>query len=289
MPTSPAAPADRKPSSAARQSDILAGSRYDGLRGKDLDAALDDSYRTQKAIDAAAEWNATLGRITRDYQVPDDPGGLVHVLDKKWELHFRLVTAKERRLIAQLPIRNGLSGWEQFSRIGHQAVNMTGSFIGLPTPEQVPAKVRAYIERTYPQDVKAQIDLWRNTDGHSDAFRHAYWNALMARAFGPVFAQSYGTAHEGGPNTPHVSEAMDLYNNEVGRKIAEDHPDASDQQLAILVRDALRRGKLVVINQNGRLAWSDKVRWAEHGFTPPTPGSKAGGKMLPMSGESYTP
>lgn len=67
----------------------------------------------------------------------------------------------------------------------------------------------------------------------------------------PVFAQSYGTAHEGGPNSPRVSEAMDLYNNEVGRTIAEDHPDASEQQLAVLVRDALRRGKLVVVDQNG--------------------------------------
>jgi hypothetical protein len=111
----------------------------------------------------------------------------------------------------------------------------------------------------------------------------------MSKAFGPVFAQSYGTAHEGGPNSPRVSEAMDLYNNEVGRTIAEDHPNASEQQLAVLVRDALRRGKLVVVDQNGRLAWSDRVKWAEHGITPSAPGNAGAGRMLPMGSETYRP
>ena len=294
MPTPVTTTASRR-SSAARprtvaRPDILAGSRYDGLRGKELDAALQDSYRNQQAIDAQAEWNATLGRITHDYQVPDDPDGMVSVPDKLWSLSkFDHVTAKERRLILQLPIRNGLSGWQQFSDVRRQAVDMTGSFIGLPTREQVPPKVRDYIQRTYPNDFKAGIDLWRNTDGHSDAFRHAYWNALMTKTFGPVFTQAYGAAHEGVPNNPQVSEAMDLFNNEVGRTIAEDHPDASEQQLAVLVRDALRRGKLVVVGQDGRLAWSDKVKWAEHGLTPQTPGSIKGGKIFPMAGETYRP
>lgn len=111
----------------------------------------------------------------------------------------------------------------------------------------------------------------------------------MSKAFGPVFAQSYGTAHEGGPHSPRVSEAMDLYNNEVGRRIAEDHPSASEQQLAVLVRDALRRGNLVVVDQNGRLAWSDKVKWAEHGLTPSTPGDARAGRMRPIDGETYHP
>ena len=271
--------------------DILAGSRYDGLRGKDLDSALEDSHRRQQAIDAQAEWNATLGRITRDYQTPDDPGGMVYVpRTPRSPFDLGVVTARERRLISQLPIRAGVDGVGQFFRIREHAVNMTGSFIGLPSREQVPPKVRDYILRTYPAEkYNAYVDLWRNTDGHSDAFRHAYWNALMSKAFGPVFAQSYGTAHEGGPNSPRVSEAMDLYNNEVGRRIAEDHPDASEQQLAGLVRDALRRGKLVVIDQNGRLAWSDKVKWAEHGLTPSTAGNTGAGRMRPIDGETYHP
>ncbi len=270
--------------------DTLAGSRYDGLRGKALDLALEESRRRQQAIDAAAEWRATLGRITRDYQVPDDPDGMVYVPNGIWApLDLRRVTAKERRLILQLPIRAGLSGWNQFNAVRKRAVDMTGTFIGLPTPNQVPRRVRDYIERTHPGEVETWIDLWRNTDGHSDAFRHAYWNALMTKAFGPVFAQAYGSAHEGGPNSPQVSEAMDLYNNEVGRTIAEDYPDASEQQLAILVRNALRSGKLVLIDQDGRLAWSNKVKWAEHGLAPPAPGSIKGGKVMPMAGETYHP
>lgn len=133
--------------------DILAGSRYDGLRGKDLDAALDGSYRDQRAIDAQAEWNATLGRITRDYQTPDDPGGMVYVpRTPRSPFDLGVVTARERRLISQLPIRAGIDGVEQFFRIREHAVSMTGSFIGLPSREQVPSRVRDYILRAYPAE-----------------------------------------------------------------------------------------------------------------------------------------
>ncbi|MEQ4568184.1 hypothetical protein [Paenarthrobacter sp. CAP02] len=51
-------------------------------------------------------------------------------------------------------------------------------------------------------------------DDQNDAFRHAYWNALMVKEFGAEWAEDYATAHEQLPGNPAPREAMDLYNNE---------------------------------------------------------------------------
>lgn len=102
-------------------------------------------------------------------------------------------------------------------------------------------------------------------DGHYDAFKHAYWAATLANRFGQDFAHSFVTAHEGLPNNEALREAMDLYNDEVGLRIASEHPDASNEELAQLVYDAVMNGETVVVDSNGDLAWSDQVAFGEHG------------------------
>lgn len=87
-------------------------------------------------------------------------------------------------------------------------------------------------------------------DDHNDAFRHAYWNALMTREFGVDWAEDYATAHEQLPGNPGPREAMDLYNNEVGRNIAAANPDASPEELADLVEEAVRNGDTVVVGED---------------------------------------
>lgn len=113
-------------------------------------------------------------------------------------------------------------------------------------------------------------------DGHNDAFRHAYWNALMTDRFGEDFASAMGTAHEGVPGNPGAREAMDLYNNEVGRRIARDNPDASDSELADKVAEAVTNGEMVVIGADGNLTWSDQVGVGQTGDAKPDvlPGDK---------------
>ena len=96
-------------------------------------------------------------------------------------------------------------------------------------------------------------------DGHQDAFRHAYWNALMSTRIGPEFAEDFGTAHEQRPGNPSDREAMDLYNNEVGRRIAAENPDASAEELADKVQQAIENGDMVVIGPDGQLHRSDEV------------------------------
>lgn len=97
-------------------------------------------------------------------------------------------------------------------------------------------------------------------DNHRDAFRHAYLNARLAAEFGEDGAARLGTAHEFAPDpTPrdNVVEAMDLHNNEVGRRIAAEHPGASPDELSQHVQQAVRDGRMVVMDEHDRLVPSN--------------------------------
>ncbi|MEW2353435.1 hypothetical protein [Spirillospora sp. NPDC029432] len=96
-------------------------------------------------------------------------------------------------------------------------------------------------------------------EGHGDAFRHAYWNAVMHIEMGETWSKDFTTAHERQPGNRDVREAMDLHNNEVGRQIAREHPHASREELAGHVEQAVRDGRLVVIDRDVQLRWSDTV------------------------------
>ena len=92
-------------------------------------------------------------------------------------------------------------------------------------------------------------------DGQWDAFRHTYWNALNARDLGEKTSAFFPTLHETGSeaNNPSsleydpVAVKMDLYNNQIGRKIGAANPNATDEELQIKVMKALNAGELKVI------------------------------------------
>ncbi|NUS43350.1 MAG: hypothetical protein HOQ24_06655 [Mycobacteriaceae bacterium] len=118
-------------------------------------------------------------------------------------------------------------------------------------------------------------------DGHSDAFRHAYWSALLAQKVGPEFSERFTTAHERTTEDSHAtSEAMDLYNNEVGRRIAAEHPHASRSDLMGYVEQAVRDGKMVVVDKSGHLVPSNTVAPGETGVArdPADPNGRDPGK-----------
>ncbi len=80
-------------------------------------------------------------------------------------------------------------------------------------------------------EADARIATDDQNDDHNDAFRHAYWNARMSALMGDEWAEGFATAHEASPdNVLSAREAMDLYNNQVGREIAAANPHASDQE-----------------------------------------------------------
>ncbi|EHI13059.1 DUF6973 domain-containing protein [Mycolicibacterium thermoresistibile] len=203
---------------------------------------------------AEAERDRRLEEIMRDYQVGEDPdgviewksGGLVGMLTGSKEM-----TATEGRMMDEL----GLFGQRDMQQIVEQAREEANK--RFPPPEG------------------------REIDNHNDAFRHAYWNALMTQRFGDEWAEKFATAHEGIPRNYAASEAMDLFNNEVGRNLAVANPDASKDELADLVEQAVRNGDTVVVRPDGQgLEWSDRI-------TPESTGDSS--RSAPVDGQIPTP
>lgn len=97
-------------------------------------------------------------------------------------------------------------------------------------------------------------------DRQEDAFRHSYWNARMTQEFDARRAKELASMHEAHADpTPldEKRETMDLYNNEVGRRIGEQYPDATPEELKQHIRRAIERGEMLVINDKGELVPSD--------------------------------
>lgn len=180
-----------------------------------------------------------LADIMKMYQVTKDPGGMTQFPDgflewvaKQLGKDPREVTASEKEALEDLVRSKGVKGLVMFENDFGSAAE--------PPPNQAPQ------------------GGWQ--DGHGDAWRHAYWNALMTRDFGAEWTERFTIAHERiAGNNPGPREAMDLYNNEVGRRIALQHPDASNEELAKYIRQAVEGGQMVVIGKDGQLAWSDRI------------------------------
>ncbi len=216
-----------------------------------------------------------LAQIQRDFQTADD--SVVKWSPKAWgsvPIPFTPeyeVTATEGRMLDGLSASRGLLGLNTFNNIKDQALETSSRLY--PTNGTPPGHV--------PSD---RVGEWRGQDGHRDAFRHAYWNALMTREFGAEWTQQFATAHEGMPGNPADREAMDLYNNSVGRQIALDNPNASPEELATLVQQAVTDGRMVLFDQSGQLQWSDRVPVNQHGLSNLVPGT--GGQPVP-NGDVY--
>jgi len=197
--------------------------------------------------------------ILDDYQIRDDEiiewkpklGGLPWVR-AFWQDPIQL-TATEGRLLDELASKRGLSGLNKFKDIRDQAF--------VESESRFTPTVREFMG----QPISGNFD-------HTDAYRHTYWSALLAAEFGPDFARAFTQAHEGVPNNPADMEAMDLYNNEVGVRIAEQNPDASPDELADLVQEAVENGDVVVIDAAGDLEFSDEVPVGDTGVADDPPG-----------------
>ncbi|MEE4379300.1 MAG: LysM peptidoglycan-binding domain-containing protein [Candidatus Competibacteraceae bacterium] len=225
----------------------------------------------------------TTDQILQDYQVATDPGGIVEwqpsgftgfvadVMGKGDQtVHC---TATEAEMLDDLNIFQLKGMTESFDRAYSESEQR------FAIPEDIANQRRS----DFPPGEQGDRDYatWVNNDGQRDAFRHAYWNAMMTDRMGVEFTEAFTTAHEGAPGNPADREAMDLYNNELGRRIAEENPDASDAELAQLVFDAIQNGEALVIDAGGELAWSDQVPVWGHGQADDAP--DPGGNPPPVA------
>ncbi len=105
----------------------------------------------------------------------------------------------------------------------------------------------------------------------------------MAQRLGPEWTELYGTAHEKSGGNPPNREAMDLFNNQLGREIGAANPEASPEELQQLIKDEIEKGRALVLAPPAGDAsgipvinWSNKVTKAEtnqtSGVDVPLPG-----------------
>jgi hypothetical protein len=117
---------------------------------------------------------------------------------------------------------------------------------------------KRYLQR-HPEDVftlkRARDEAYAETfnlfgkNGHndeSDAFRHCYWAALLAKEIGFVRAIDFTTAHEFGDFNSYRERDMDLHNNAIGLRIG--RTGVANLLLRAQCLKALKQGKLKILN-----------------------------------------
>ena len=99
--------------------------------------------------------------------------------------------------------------------------------------------------------------------GQLDAFKHSYWMARSSQSIGEKASKKLGKAHEKGnyrsfkkgkkedgflPDLP--SSKMDLYNNEVGLKIAKQYPDQTKFEIILTLIDEVKSGSMKILKKD---------------------------------------
>jgi hypothetical protein len=235
--------------------------RAEGLRGdQDRNTTTPDYSLLDALADVPGRQDTrpTPEEILHSYHLPPNPGGMVMFPPAPWGwmVEQKRVTSAEAGLLDEL----GALGIVDLADLADSAYGTA--------EERFPGQGRE--------------------DGHNDAFRHAYWNALMVREYGEDWAREYATAHEGVAGNMTDREAMDLFNNEVGRQIAVENPFASDEELADLIEQAIRDGEMVVIPPGGGIAYSDQIAPGETGEAsiPPAEATDTDGAESDSTGDS---
>lgn len=99
--------------------------------------------------------------------------------------------------------------------------------------------------------------------GQLDAFKHSYWMVRSCQSIGERASFKLGKAHEKGnyrsfkkgnkedgflPDKP--SSEMDLFNNNVGLKIANEHPDQSKFEIILTLIDEIKAGSMKILKKD---------------------------------------
>lgn len=99
--------------------------------------------------------------------------------------------------------------------------------------------------------------------GQLDAFRHAFWMALITKKYGAKKALSLGKAHEKGNyqffkknkleegSLPDFeSSQMDYLNNDVGIELGKTYNFTNNDELKFIIIDMIKEGKLYILRKD---------------------------------------
>lgn len=99
--------------------------------------------------------------------------------------------------------------------------------------------------------------------GKLDAFKHSFWIAKLSEEIGKKSALSLGEAHEKGNYQTYkkdqkedgyvpdkISSEMDLYNNNIGAKIAAENNHSIQNDLVKIILDEINLGKMKILKKD---------------------------------------
>ena len=102
-----------------------------------------------------------------------------------------------------------------------------------------------------------------NEGSQVNAFRHTLWQATITKEFSESTAKKVGNAHEKNPFVnlnvrvfkgknalSQADQTIDLLNNQIGRKIGKDNPNASMKELALKVLEYQYKNGLYTATEN---------------------------------------
>lgn len=167
---------------------------------------------------------------------------------------------------------------EEADALTDLATKPPGGPLNLKTFYDIQAEAAAAAGTAFPDLSRKEIEK-SLSDGHADAFRHMYWNARLTQEFGPEWTSEFTKAHEMIGSNPAAREAMDLYNNQLGREIGAQNVDATPEELRQKVLEAINSNSAVVIQgspESGQIAFSNTVAPGANAILP--------GADIPMEG-----
>lgn len=215
----------------------------DSEGGAQFATLLDNLSDSVKTALVARPSDPELAKILEDYQTDSSVGDL-----QLWPTGWQLEALQR--------IKPGLTP-QMLSTEEIAVMSMLlaeKDYAGIVDQFEMTEQAKAAAVNAYPEFVD---------DGHGDAFRHAYWNALMAQRFGPEWTEMYGNAHEKSGGNPPNRDAVDVFNNQLGREIGAANPDASPEELQQLIKNELDNGNAFVLAPPaGDLEGTPVITWS---------------------------
>lgn len=89
--------------------------------------------------------------------------------------------------------------------------------------------------------------------GNGDAFRHSFWNAVLAKDLGAIKGRDFGVARAKVWTDAHeqyssgIDKEMDLYNNEIGRTVAYNNYSWNKDQYISHLKNEIANGSMIRI------------------------------------------
>lgn len=183
------------------------------------------------------------------------------VLKSKYNLFLLLILLISTK---QLNAQNNSSAFKQFFQVSRYERCWAVKHLFIANRAW---KVTRYVRLVTDSVAKTKILDGDIDGGQVDAFRHAYWMAILVQNMYWKKAFRLGVAHEKGNYLDYkkhrkeetqfpdkVSSDMDLYNNnvgiEIGKEIVEKNPTISADSIKQIVISYILKGRMKVIKKN---------------------------------------